>query len=408
MTRLRTVGVTNADGITEEVRAVLTNLVAVVGVAVLGWSAGALLVVYWVEAGVALARGFLQGPFARRDPEDLTAGQQTIKETYIPLSSWENKRGGVSMGPLPPIYPRNVSTVLNSAMVTLIFWPIAGGLVIATVGAEGPIGTVLLAVVGVVVGHTIGLVGYFRNDRYLENTVGSAISRRYTVGVLFLGVGGVFVLSRASPPSVLFLIVAVGKLLADLAVTRVETSSDPLTEWDEGSHEQAPETEPAAVFETNRRDLLFRAAGIAPLYILIPPYLFVGVAAAVAGLFGGLVVGVTTLAVGLVVMMLSLVVRFDVERGHLEYRVYPEQVVAYDTLLDAPQWSVERRTIENVAVEPSRLDRIRPGSQTVVISTYGDDRRLRALRRPKRLVDAFDSEEGTRRSSDTRRHLQSR
>ncbi|MFB6228100.1 MAG: DUF6498-containing protein [Halobacteriales archaeon] len=395
----------NRDGVTQEVRAALTNLVTVLGVAVFGWSAGALLVVYWVEAGVALVRGILQGPFARRDPEDMTAGQQTVRDTYIPLSSWDDKRGGVSIGPLPPIYPRNVSTVLNSAMVTLIFWPIAGGLVIATVGAEFPIGTVLLAVIGVVAGHTVGLIDYFRNDRYVENTVGSAMSRRYTIGIFVLGVGGVFVLSRASPPSVLFLIVAVGKLLADLAIARAEASNDPVTGWDEESlDEQVPEGEPTAVFEGNRRNLLLRAAGMAPFFILIPPYMFVGLAAVVAGLFGGLVAGVAVFAVGIVVAMLSLAVRTDVERGHLEYHVYPERIVAYDRLLDAPQWSVDRTKIEEASIKPSRLDRIRPGSRTVVVSTYGDDRRFRALRRPGAFIDASSSGSGeTRRSSNTYR-----
>jgi hypothetical protein len=401
--------VINRDGITGEIRAVLTNLVAVLGVAVLGWSAGALLVVYWVEAGVALVRGILQGPFARCDPEDLTAEQQTIRDTYIPLASWSDKRGGVSMGPLPPIYPRNMSTVSSFATVALIFWPIAGGLVIATVGTEFPIGTVLLAVVGVVAGHAIGLIDYFRNGRYVENTAASAMSRRYVIGLFVLGVGGMLVLSRASPPAVLFLVVAVGKVFADLAVTVTEASNDPLTEWDEESlDEQIPEGEPTAVFEANRRDLLLRAAGMVPLYILIPPYMFAGVAAVAAGLFGGLAVGVATFAVGIVVMMLGLVVRFDVERGHLEYHVYPERIVAYDRLLDAPQWSVDRSKIEEVAIEPSRLDRVRPGSQTVVVSTYGDDRRLRALRHPETFVDALGSTNGkTGRIPDARRYPQS-
>jgi hypothetical protein len=406
--RSRTVGVINLDGLTQEVRATLTNLVVVLGVAVFGWSAGALLLVYWVEAGVALARGIIQAPFARRDPGEMTAGQQTVRDTYIPLSSWDDKSGCVSIGPLPPIYPRNISTMLTSAVVTLIFWPIAGGLVIAAVGAEFPIGTVLLAVVGVIAGQTVGLVNYFRNDRYVENNVVSAMSRRYTIGILVLGVGGVFAISRASPPSVLFLVVAVGKLLADLAIARAEASNDPLTDWDEETlAEQIPTEEPTAVFETDRQNLLLRAAGMAPFFIFIPPYIFVGVAAVLAGLFGGIVAGVAVFALGMVIAILSLVVRIDVERGHLEYHVYPDRIVAYDRLLDAPQWSVDRTKIEETDIKPSRRDRIRPGSRTVVVSTYGDDHRLRALQRPESFVDASSSDnEERRRSMDTHRYPQ--
>ena len=127
--------------------------------------------------------------------------------------------------------------------------------------------------------------------------------------------------------------------------------------------------------------------------------MFLGLAAIVAGLIGGLVVGVAVFGVGIVVAMLGLAVRTDVERGHLEYHVYPDRIVAYDGLLDAPQWSIDRSKIEEVTIKPSRLDRIRPGSRTVVVSTYGDDRRLRALRRPEAFTDASSSGSGeTRRS----------
>lgn len=397
----------NKDGITPEVRTGLTNLVTVLGVAVFGWSAGALLIIYWIEAGVALVRGFFQGPFARREPEELTPEQQRVRGR-LPLASWENKRGGVSIGPLPPVYPRNMSAVSASIIVTLIFWPIAGGLVIATVGPELPIGTVLLAVVGVVAGHTVGLINYFRNNRYIEDTVNSAMSRRYAIGVFVLGVGGVFALSRASPPSVLFLIIAIGKLLADLVIAKAEASNETLTRWDQESlEEQIPGREPTAVFKANRRDMLLRAAGIAFLLILVPPYIFVGLAAVIVGLVSGVVVGGVAFIIAIVVTMVIILGRTAVERGHLEYHVYPDQIVAYDGLLDAAQWSVDQSKIEEVTVESSRLDRIRPGSQTVVVSTYGDDRRLHALRRPETLIDVLNSGSGeTQRSLNTRRYPQ--
>jgi hypothetical protein len=119
MLRVRT-SVIDPDGIAGQLRAGLTNLVAVIGVATLGWSAGALLVVYWVEAGVALVRGILQGPFAKREPEDGTPEQRRVKDRYMPLSSWDDKRSGVSIGLLPPVYPRNMSGVLSSTIVMLI------------------------------------------------------------------------------------------------------------------------------------------------------------------------------------------------------------------------------------------------------------------------------------------------
>ncbi len=92
-----------------------TNAVALVGVALFGWSVSVLPVVYWVEVGVAIVRGAIQKLFAERVPEDLQVGSK------LPTLSWAEKRGGVSLWVLPPIYPRNVPLVLASLVVLALF-----------------------------------------------------------------------------------------------------------------------------------------------------------------------------------------------------------------------------------------------------------------------------------------------
>lgn len=383
------------DGPTRIVRAILANLVAVVGVAVLGWSVGALLVVYWVEAAVVTVRGAFQGLFAQRQPEDTAL-------TSLPGQSWDEKRGGVSFGPLPPIYPRNIHVVLSGILAMLIFWPIAGAVVVVAVESSSggiPAGSLALAVLGVIASHVVGIVEYFWTTQYTDWSVRSAMPGSYVVGVFILGIGGLSALDasgRAAPVGVLIAATTV-KLLVDLSRGALgfglRSSPSPVDWADESLEQQVPDGDPTAVFETDRRSLLVRAPALTPLVLMAPPYAILPLLAGVIGLFVGTQAGILTLGAAVAVVAGGRVIGVDVKRGHLEYRVYHNQVVAYDTLLEAPQWTVQRKTIENIAIVSSIFDPIRPGTPTVVVSTYGDDRRLYALARPTDFVDTIRGED---------------
>lgn len=369
--------------LSQGVRAALSNGVTLLGVAALGWPASVLLVVYWLEAGVALLRGASQALFARREPE------YSFIPGAVPGAALTDKRGGISVGSLPPIYPRNGRAVFAAIIVLLIFWPIGGGVVAVTVGPDVSVGPVLLAASGIVIGHAVGFVEYLQSERYRRVSVRSALSGRYTLGVLVFGVGGVGLLSVVSAPSSLLLFVVLAKLAGDLLIGRAERTDDELTEWNEESSEiKTPDVSPEETFRSDRRALFVRAAVFGLVYLLIPPYLFTVIGAVVVGLFVGPFAGLLTLGAAAVVTAASVATRTDLDVGHLEYRVYRDRIVAYDTLLDAPQWTVEDRTIEGVTVESSVFDSVRPGGPTVLLSTFGDDRRLRALRRPEAFVEA--------------------
>lgn len=368
-------------GLAHGTRAVLSNGVTLFGVAALGWPVSVLLVVYWLEAGVALLRGTCQALFARRNPE------YAFIPSAVPGDALTDKRGGVSVGPFPPIYPRNLKGVFAGLTVLIIFWPVGGGVVAMTVGPTVPVEPVLIAISGVVAGHAVGLADYFFTERYADVSVRSALSGRYTLSVLVFGVGGVGALLIAAVPSVVLSVVVVGKLAGDLLFDRRETD-DNLTAWDESSSPvETPDNAPTATFRPDRRTLFVRAAGFGVLYLLVPPYLFTVLGAVVVGLFVGPLAGALAFGGAVVVTAVGVAARTDIKLGHLEYRVYPDQIVAYDTLLGTPQWVVEHRTVESVTIESSVLDRVRPGTPTVVVSTYGEQQRLRALERPEAFVE---------------------
>ena len=369
------------------VRAAFSNVVPLLGVAVLGWPASLLLVVYWIEGGVALLRGAFQALFARQEPEYGTI------PGVVPGKAVADKRGGVSVGSLPPIYPRNARAVFAAVSVLLIFWPIGGGVVATAVDTAVPVGAVLLAVAGVVIGHAAGLVEYLRSERYAGVSVRLALFGRSTVGVLVFGVAGAGLLSIVSAPSAVLLAVVSLKFVADLLIGDGEETDADLTGWDgESSEVETPDGSPTATFRADRQSLLARAAGFGPLYLLVPPYLFAAAGAVSVGLFVGPGAGVSAFGVAVVVTAVAVAVRTDIEVGHLEYRVYRDRIVAYDTLLDAPQWALKRKTIEDATVASSVFDPIRPGTRTVVVSTFGDDRRLRALERPEAFVAAVTAD----------------
>lgn len=370
------------------VRTVFANGLTVLGVTVFGWSASALLVVYWVEAGIAMTRGMVQGLFARHEPAEVDVPFGIVAE------SLQDKRGSVSFGPLPPLYPRNVSVVLTSGFVLLVFWPLSGLVVLASaVGSTLPVGTILLAIVVILLGHGLELVDYLESGGYTDDSPREALLRRYVVGVVLLGMFGVFVPSYSSV-SVLLVGVVLVKLAIDIATGWLGGTTDSITEWGTDSTTlEIPESEPTAVFQVERRSLLVRSLGLAPFCLILDPYIVFTFAAVIAGLLGGATIGLTAGILTLGVVGVGRIARTDIETGRLEYHVYPERIVAYDRLLDTPQWAVNRRMITGVTVESSLLDWVRPGSQTVVVSIYEERRVFKSLRRPEQFVEVLSDTE---------------
>lgn len=361
-------------------------MVVLFGVTLFGWSASALLIIYWVEAGVAIIRGAVQGIFAEHTPEDLAVSQR------LPISSWAEKRGSVSIWILPPIYPRNVPLVVASIIVMTIFWPIAGALVLVSVDAGFSIGSVFVGITGLVIGHGVSFVDYVVNGRYTTTSPRSALLRQQVLSVFALGVGGVIVFTYTSPPSVLLVFIVIVKLISELIFTGF-SHTDSLTEWDDNPVEKrVPDTDPTKVFELSRWSLLVREMGYTPLYMLMPPYLVLTLVVILAGLIGGLR---SALGVGLLAVGVTVVCRIGVkmvQQAHLEYHVYPSHIVAHDTLLGTAQWTVSRSKAIDISVKPSRFDRIRPGGQTVVVSAYDADHRLQALQNPDLFVELLNKE----------------
>lgn len=80
--------------------------------------------------------------------------------------------------------------------------------------------------------------------------------------------------------------------------------------------------------------------------------------------------------------------------GSLEYRRYGDRIVAYDTLLDEPQWSASVPVLRDAQVVPDRLADRLLGTRTIAVTTgWGDDETRRYLgptADAAGLVEAFE------------------
>lgn len=369
------------DTVVRNGHTVAANTVVLLGVLLFGWSASAVLVMYWLETGVAIVRGSVQGLFANQAPEKSDIDQK------LPLSSWGEKRGGVSLWTLPPIYPRNVPVVAASVVVLVMLWPIAGVIVLANIKADFTVGALAVGSMSLLIGHGVGIMDFLMNGRYNQRSVRTVLLRRHVMGMFVLGVGGVIGFIYASPPSVLLAFIVIIKMAGDVLTVQWEPTNS-LTEWNEDSVEiRVPDSEPIEIFQVSQLGLFVREARYTPLYLLLPPYLILTLAAAIAWLIGGHTAGFAFGFAVVIATVISRVVHTAVQTSYLEYHVYPSQVVAYDRLLDTPQWAIKRSEVTDVTVTSSRFDQLQLGGRTVIVSVFKEDRRLEGLQRPESFVE---------------------
>lgn len=384
------------------------NLLPIVGVVTLGWNATAVLVLYWIEAGVVLLREAFEGLFAALPTGP--AGQGYL----LPFDELESKRGCVTLVEwLPPVYPRNVPVVLNAVAFVAIFWPLVG-VGLYALGGDGlfPFGTavtVAAASVAVLVRHGVTAVESLRTGQYEGESAHSMLSQRHAVGLLvLLGPGALLSSTDGSGGTgvALFLLIAT-KTAFDLYEFTAESAGDDSTGSEpsligrlldrvradsigEESPVELPAAEPTARFSTDRRAVRLRAIALGVAYSVIPP---VGLVLLGGAFFAWVLSGVAA-AVGVVALVASasIVARVlveDVQFGHLEYRVYDGDVVAYDRLLEAPQWRISRRETSDVTAKTGLLDGwISGGTGTVRIEHRdGETVKLVFLERPERVAD---------------------
>lgn len=398
----------HASGLRGFAPTALANLLPLVGVLRLGWDPATLVVIYALELLCSFLFAGAKALFAQRPPRtDRDEGTINVS------SELTEKRGSVDLVPwLPPIYPRNLPFATAVVVPAVWFVIIVGGVFsnafgvsVAVVGPE-----VAASVATLVVGQTLEI----RRD-YLRGSYETASPYAVVETPVRQASFVVFVLlmtpwiAAAGADGALAIVVLL-KLLVEWSAHRVTADDgERFTDWLAGPESageprgpvRVPDGDPDVRIPTDDRAVLY--TGVLDVLGTRAPFLAMPFIIAWLLLLGSLpddvspaiALGTGLLSIALFVGYLAAeVLTFYLRYAPLEYRRYGDRLVAYDTLVDEPQWATPLDVLRDVQVVPDRLPDRLFGTRTIAVTAgWSDDERRRLLgpvRDGDALVDALE------------------
>jgi hypothetical protein len=383
-----------------------TFLVPMVGIIELGWQLGVVLVIYWLEVGTTAVRLSIETTFAG------LPNNETTKLHMPAFAKLREKRGGIpTPGPLPRIHPHGLPAAFHAGSLALVLWVFAGAGVVAIAGLDHLVAQrfdILAGAAGVVVGELVALFLRLRRRTYAELSPGVVFTLRDLLGpCAFLFLILLFTFQDGGPvdPQLPVVLVVYGQTIADtirefgLFKRLLPEVAQPDTRVGERTPVPDGDGEPRARWRTDRRSLACarvvtspgrtfgNRAGLLPLIIAAFLWFALDDTAGVVAAAGLLV---TVAVIGAV----PLVIERDLLHGHLEYRLYDDCLVAYDRLLETPQWRVGLDAVRETETSVALLDRL-PGLELERLFVRTDDE-------SQRLVGLADAE-GVRERIDEAR-----
>ncbi|GAB7008720.1 DUF6498-containing protein [Halorubrum trueperi] len=393
----------------------VSNLLPLAGVVALGWSATALVSLYWFELGIASFWAVVRALFAGRpseiDPNALIVGPLAARRAALPVPGTQLRIRLSTLLVLPIVVPVLAAVWLVAGTVT-VGVAVDGGL------APAKLDSVALAALAIFTteGATT-LVDYIYNGEYREHNAQTAIQGVFVRGGAVF-VGGLFAVTligastvgtdaelSAVDPGAVGLPLLVGIVGVKFAFDLAGLYRDRLAAVDESSSleigwaydppaAENPVAEPLSnadrrIRPTLRGRLLGGLAN-APRH---PGIAYIGVLCLLVALLfsiGGVwpvVALLLTASVALPALLLSLDYWF--RYGTVEYRVGDGGLVAYDRLFDAALWRVEAWDETDLRVERDRLD-ARLGTATVAIELRDREIEVPRLADPEPVCSVFD------------------
>ncbi|WP_229111357.1 DUF6498-containing protein [Halapricum desulfuricans] len=359
--------------------AVVGNLVPIAGVLALDWSPAAVLLVYQAELAAIFLWTILKVPFAYKRPNNMIERPNSIigddSAVFRPI---QQKRGSISIpGPLPPLYPRNVPTLI----VALVLTPFALAIAFVAFSLTRPEITEAAAgafiVGGIVVFVARGIETwreYFRGAGYREHSPRSVLLTPFKyfliVGIVFLAF---FVLESVIEVNAIIgaeravLLLAVGKLGYDIRSWRVQRDDERRSLFERLYGSAATEIEPTPVeipggepvrrVSMNRGMALIDALVHGLLFWFRVPAIFAWLVVGYGILTSNATIALVGLGIGVAVSVPRIVARY-VRYGTVEYRCYDDAIVVYDTLLEEPQARMDDHAVTDATASTGWLDRL--------------------------------------------------
>ena len=354
------------------------NVVPLVGVVAWGWDQFALLTVYWIEASTTVFLGALKALFAVKGSPDV-AGQ------IDPLHELREKRGGFEIRPgWPSVYPRNVpfavsmisTWVLLVGVPGVLYWAVSDMSIDVTVEIALAMGALLVAHAGSFITEYIGTGAYAEvSARDILQTPARLILMLVPLAFFVLigdGLESVFVVLAGFVVAKTILSVSqsstgpIGRGLRRL-IDRLAADRETQQEQPEISLPDAPVESrvtvsvcPVLLGSLPAIALAFmnRAVG----FVILATATTIGVG---YPLLGGVGVFILLWVAG--AQVASYVLRY----GTIEYQRRGDSLVAYDTVLEAPQWIVPIYSTATFEIRNAIPDRLL-GTGTLTISNVDD------------------------------------
>ncbi|AHZ24702.1 multidrug ABC transporter ATPase (plasmid) [Haloferax mediterranei ATCC 33500] len=349
----------------------LSNLVLLMGVFEFSWDPHLVLLFYWFEAGVAVTREAAQSLFAALPPSK--EYRPTGTRAPFPLKILADVRGGFRPARwLPPVYPQNVPYTLLTLIPLVAFWPFGGlmltGVVTPVVETFVLPVSAALGVLAILVSQLFKLVDWFQSGEYETVSATGGVSKTHLALLFILAFVAPFVVGVVEAAGVtrveLGLVLVGSKVVYDVLELRnpgfVQSAMFIDKTAGEESTVEVPDGEPVAAFHTDQRAEFTTSVFVGVLSSFLGPTLFFVLLGGLTGmlvgsnLFGtphGPAIGVVAgAAVVVAVRVLAQLAVGWIVGGHLVYRVYPDAVVAHNTLTSEAQWSIPREDISDVTI----------------------------------------------------------
>ena len=343
---------------------ILANILPLLGVFIGGWNVWTLLLLYWIEAFITVLLGALKSLFATQGSPDVVGQRE-------PLHELRHKRGGwCPFSALPPIYPRNVPFALSILGVwgstilpiTALLWATIETPIALSWEVGASVGALLIAQA------TEFSVDYLGAAKYDDVSAREILQRptQLTMAVLGLGLIGLTA-SQQTGVAVLG-----GFVVVKTALSVSWESTGPIartlqTAFDRLSHDRElsrPQPEPDLPGEAvqSRVTVDPKAVLLGSTSTILLTAVNRGVALLLIGVVAAFVTGhLVWGSVGLGVLSCVFVVRvgsYYLRYGTIEYQRRGDTLVAYDTVLDAPQWSVPIYSRAQFEIENAIPDRL--------------------------------------------------
>ncbi|MFC4360442.1 DUF6498-containing protein [Halobium salinum] len=323
------------------------NLFPLIGITIWDWSLTSLLVLYWVEAFVTVLIAVVKALLAERGSPDVTSGIE-------PLHELREKRGGWDLrSDWPPVYPRNIPLALTIlgfwavflVPMTLLFWSSSLGSVLSAGLIAGIFGLVVTQLAEFI-------TEYVRDERYREVSAREILRTPMLLTFSLMWVGLLTIGSSGSDTNLLLFAVAVlGKTLLSVYGFYAERVEKPL--FGLGDHlfdeEEVREAPPEIDLPDAAVDSRVRVTRT-PVILTSLPYILFGFAsrlgiivlclfvlALISGKSSWIVITALIILAIAGVRILSYYLRY----GTIEYQRRGKLLVAYDTLLESPQWTAD-------------------------------------------------------------------